>query len=294
MPYLAVMEIRRDRMYEITSLGRRLDPSYPTNRAVLVLLPVAGLLAALAAVAAGAGPAHVLWRGIGGLLAAFGAWALAREIAPDDELFGAFGAMVAAFAAWLLVDAALLPLFAALFYARLVVRSTGLRATLLDSLFVTALALFAAWSAGSPWPAAAGAAAFVLDAVLRPGFPRQWLFAGICAAGAVALTSAGLAPRVIPIQPDLVPRTLATVVTVGAIALISATRTCRTRCDTSDAPLSVARVRGAQSVTLVAALATAASGSEGIEAGALVWATLGAVTLTAAARGVGGRSPDPA
>lgn len=285
MMYAHVMKPPTRSMYEITSIGRPLDPGYPTNRAVLVLLPLATVVAGGLAAAGGAGAASVLGRAAGGALAAFGSWALAREIAPDDELAGAFGAMALGFSAYLVFEAALVPLFAALFFARLLARTTGLAATGLDSLFVTAFALFAGWHTGSPWPAAAGAVTFVLDAVLPPGLARQWLFAGLCAAGAVALTSAGLAPDIVPVRPDLVPRTAATIIVVGVIALIAATRDVAARGDATDEPVSAARVRGAQAVALLTALATAASGSAGIEAGAVVWATLTAVIVSAAWRG---------
>lgn len=272
-------------MYEITSIGRPLDPGYPTNRAVLLLLPLAAVVAGGLAAAGGSGIAGVFGRAAGGALAAFGSWALAREIAPDDEVAGAFGAMALGFVAYLAFEAALVPVFAALFFARIVARPTGLPATGLDSLLVTAVALFAAWRTGSPWPAAAGAAAFVFDAVLAPGLARQWLFAGLCAAGAVALTSAGLAPDVMPVQPDLLPRTAGTIIVVGTIALIAATRDVAARGDATDTPVSITRVRAAQAVALLTALATAASGSAGVEAGGLIWATLAAVIGSAAWRG---------
>lgn len=281
------METRRDGTLPIrgiSAIGRPLDPAYPTNRAVLLLLPVAALVAGGLAVAGGFGILTVLWRAAGAALAAFGGWALAREIAPDDEIVAAFGALVLSWVTYLALDAALLPVFAALLYARVVGRSTGLAATGLDSLVVTVAALFAAWRAGSPWPAAAGAAAFALDAVLAPGLARQWLFAGVCAAGAVGLTSAGLAPRVVPVQPDLLPRTLGTVLLVGAIALIAATRSCDARCDATGEPMSAVRVRGAQIVTLLTALAYATSGTAGMETGGLVWAVVAAATAGAAGR----------
>lgn len=271
-------------MHEMTSIGRVLDPGYPTNRAVLVLLPLAGVVAGGVAAAGGTGITGVLGRAAGGALAAFGSWALAREIAPDDEIAGAFGALALGFIAYLVFEAALVPVFVALLFARIVARTTGLAAAGLDSLLVTAVALLAAWWAGSPWPAAAGAVAFALDAVLAPGLARQWLFAGLCGAGAVALTSTGLAPHVVPLQPDLLPRLAATIVVVGTIALIVATRNVTSRCDATGEPMSSARVRGAQAVTLLTALATAASGSAGVEAGALVWATLAAVIVAAAGR----------
>jgi len=278
------METRRQAnnpVQEISSLGRPLDLAYPTKRAVLILAPIAGFVAALLAALEGAGFGTILWSAVGGALAAFGAWALAREVAPEDEIVGAFLAMGLGFAAYLVLDAALLPVFAALFYARIVNRSTGPAATGFDSLLVTGVALFAAWRTGSPWPAVAGAAAFVLDAVLAPGHARQWLFAGVCGAGAVGLTSAGLAPHVVPVQPDLVPRAIGTIVIVGTIALVAATRSCDVRCDRTGEPIRVARVRGAQIATLLTALAWAAAGTRGVEAGALVWAVLAAAALGA-------------
>lgn len=284
MMYADVMKPPTRRIYEVTSIGRPLDPGYPTNRAVLVLLPVAAAAAGGLAAAGGASLGGVLGRAAGGALAAFGSWALAREIAPDDEVVGAFLAMTLGFVAYVALETALAPVFAALFLARVVARTTGLAATGLDSLFVTAIALFAAWRAGSPWPAAAGAAAFALDAVLAPGLARQWLFAGLCGAGAVALTSTGLAPDVVPVQPDLLPRLAGTIVLVGTIALIAATRGVDARCDATGEPMSTARVRGAQAIALLMALATSASGSAGVEAGALVWTTLAAVIVAAAGR----------
>ena len=280
------MNPEHEGVYEITSIGRPLDPAYPTNRAVLGLLPLAAVVAGGLAAGGGAGVVGVLARAAGGALAVFGSWALAREIAPDDEIAGAFLAPALGFVAYLTLEAALVPLFAALFFARVVARTTGLAATGLDSLFVTALALFAAWRAGSPWPASVGAVAFALDAVFASGGARQWLFTGLCAAGAVALTSAGLAPDIVPVQPALVPRIAGTVVVVGVIALIAATHSVSARGDATGQPLSAARVRGAQAVTLLTALATAASGSAGVEAGALVWATLAAVVVTTAWRGL--------
>lgn len=278
------MANRASKLHEITSIGRTIDPAYPTHRALLVFLALAAIVAAGVAAAEEANLGATVGEAAGGALAAFGAWALAREIAPDDEIAGAFLSMALGYAAFLVLEAALAPLFAALLYARVVNRSTGLAATGLDSLAVTGFALFTAWRTGTPWPAAVGAVAFGLDAVLTPGLARQWLFAGLCGAGAVGLTTAGLTPEVTPLQPDLVPRTVATILVVGAIALIVATRSVAARGDVTGTPLSVGRVRGAQAVVLLTALATAASGSAGIEAGSPIWACLAGVTLPAAWR----------
>lgn len=280
------MDESRSRIYEISALGRPLDPGYPTNRAVLILLPIA---AVVAGIIAAAGPGResvrgVVVAGVEGALAAFGSWALAREIAPDEEA-AAFGAMAIGFGAWLLVDAALLPVFTALAFARLVNRSTGLPATLLDSTVVVALALYASWQAHTPLPALVGALAFALDAALAPGLARQWLFAGLCAAAGIVMALSGVAPDYIPNRPDLVPRTAATVVTVMAIALVATTRSVSSVGDVTGFPLSLSRVRAAQGITLLVAVA-AAAGTGSVAAGAVVWACLLGVSLPAAWRGL--------
>lgn len=281
-------------LHEMSSIGRPLDPDYGTNRVVIILMPLGAILAGALALANGAGAGTAAVRVLLGIFAVLLPWALARELAPDDEIAGAFLALALGYGAWLWLDAGLLPVVAALLFARLVVRPTGLAATGLDGLVVTAVALFAAWRAGSPWPAAAGAVAFALDAVLVPRLARQWLFAGLCAAGAVGLVTTGLAPYVVPLQPGLLPRTAATVIVVGAIAMIAATRSVRARGDATGEPLSVTRVRSGQVVVLLTAFAVAASGSGGIEQGAVIWAALAGVTIPAFVRALGGPAGPPA
>lgn len=274
----------RSRIYDISALGRPLDPSYPTNRAVLFLLPVAALAGGIVTAAGGAGPWSVVVAAVEGALAGFGAWALAREIAPDDQS-AAFVAMAVGFGLWLWLQPALLPVFVALALSRLVNRSTGLPATLLDSTLVVAFVLYASWEAGSALPAFVGAGAFGLDAALAPGLARQWLFAGLCAAGGAVMATSGVAPDLVPNRPDLFPRTAATIATVAAVALIATTRRVAAVGDATGVPLSVTRVRAAQALALLVAVA-AAAGTGSVDAGAIVWGCLLGVALPAATRGL--------
>lgn len=122
-------------IYCFTSIGRPVDPAYRTNRVLLIVLPLAGLLSAGVASVQdiGSGP---LSAAFSGMLTAFAAWALTRELAPDDN--GA--AFVALALAWLLNVAfgarLVLLLFVALLLVRMVNRSTGLPLRLLDTLGV--------------------------------------------------------------------------------------------------------------------------------------------------------------
>ena len=72
------------RLSALTSLGRPLDPAWSTNRAVLWLLPALAILGAGLAWRDGLDPASVAFAGFRTALLGFGAWAVARELAPDD------------------------------------------------------------------------------------------------------------------------------------------------------------------------------------------------------------------
>jgi len=88
-------------LYRFTSIGRPLDPRYPTNRAVQVLMPIAALVGGGVAWFGGVDAKGIAFAALGGLLVVFGCWALGRELAPDDNP-GAFIGMAFAFAAFLL------------------------------------------------------------------------------------------------------------------------------------------------------------------------------------------------
>ncbi len=173
-----------DRLYRVTSIGRPLDPSYRTNLAVLVLMPVAALVAAVAAAIRGDGLGAIAAQALVGPTAAFGAWALARELAPDDNP-AAFVSMALAFAASLTVASpSLLLLFATLGMVRIVNRTVGPPARLTDSLVVLGLILATAWITRSPVLPVVGAVAFALDASLEDGTRRQLAFAVLALVGA--------------------------------------------------------------------------------------------------------------
>ena len=179
-------EAAQDFVQRFSSLGRPVDPAYPTNRAIATLsLVVAALGFGVRRLAGAPSPESFLW-GLTLALAFFLAWAIARELDPDHDLSAFVAAALALLAhAWLGR-----PDFAALFLvlvlARTVNRSVGPAARPLDTVAVLGLAAIAAWR-GHPVLAAAVAVGLVLDAVLRP--PHRIHFA----AAAAALTMAAFA-----------------------------------------------------------------------------------------------------
>ncbi len=273
-----------DRIYQYTSIARPVDPSYPTNRAVLILSPLAA-----------AASAALHWLGIGqpistgsaavaGALIVFASWALARELAPDDNP-GAFVSVALAFAAHVLLGAtSVLLLFLTLFLVRIVNRSTGLAARPWDTIGVVAFAAWATFSLEQPLLGAVGAVAFVFDAVLAAGRRYQLIAAAACAAASVyAGVRIGFAGVDVSLQPGVA-------IAVPAIffcylILVAMTRRVESKGDTSEERLSVSRVRAGMLVGgLVAAQAVLQPIDHANGGDPLLWATLLGVTLGGFAR----------
>jgi len=170
------------RIYRYTAIGRPLDPAWPSNKAVLILLPLmltAGLVWSLYL---GLGLQTAFINGLVSALAAFGSWALGREMVPDDHA-AAFVSMAMALLACLAFRSpGLLLLFATLMLVRVVNRSTGLPARTSDSIMVTLLVIWAVYATQSPWFGAVAALAFVFDAILKNPQRKQLLFALVCLA----------------------------------------------------------------------------------------------------------------
>ena len=166
-------------MYRFTSIARPIDPAYLTNRALLMVLPLlmlaSGALASLYDM--GSGPVAAAFSGA---LAAFAAWALTRELAPDYS-GAAFVALALAWIANVALGAtSVMLLFVALLLVRLVNRSTGPRWRLLDTLGVLGFCIWAAVSARQPLLLVVTAGAFALDATLKEPLRRHYFAAAAC------------------------------------------------------------------------------------------------------------------
>ncbi|MGB3051364.1 MAG: hypothetical protein WBB42_10225 [Polyangiales bacterium] len=264
----------RHRLYDITSIGRPLDPRYKTNRTVLRLMPIAAVIAGVIAGVGGGDVKAIALAAVGGLLVVFGCWALARELVPDDNP-GAFNSLVLSFGSFVVVDdtSLLLP-FVALFLVRIVNRSTGLKAKAGDSVLVLLLTLWAMYHLHSPLLGLVAALAFASDAILANGLPRQWLFAGAAAAAAgFALALDPLAGiRLLELSPTLL--SAVGILSVLWLLNIALTRSVASVTDIGEEPLSVARVRMGMLVGWLVALQALTATDPVAYSSALVWATL--------------------
>ena len=74
----------RHPIYSVTSIGRPLDRSFATNRAVSLLMPVGAVAAVGLALFQGETGFSLLGAAVTGAVLLFGAWALARELAPTN------------------------------------------------------------------------------------------------------------------------------------------------------------------------------------------------------------------
>lgn len=167
-------------IYRFTAIGRPLDPALPTNKAVLILLPIMLVLGLVWSLFENHPWQTAAAQGLVFALAAFGSWALGRELMPDDHA-AAFISMAMALLACLSFDSpGLLMLFSTLLLVRIVNRSTGLMAMNRDSVLVTLLVIWTVYATQLPWMGAVAAVAFVFDATLRHPQRKQLLFAVMC------------------------------------------------------------------------------------------------------------------
>jgi len=177
-------------VYRLTSIARPVDPRYPTNRALLLVLALMAVLSA-----ALAGPlgldGGLLRVALLSMLIGFAAWALTRELAPDDDA-AAFLALALAWPAYLFfgTDSVLL-VFVALVLVRIVNRSTGLPARPLDTAAVLGLSIWAAVTLEQHLVLLLAAAAFSLNATLEKPQRYHLLAAFICLAAFGWLNVAG-------------------------------------------------------------------------------------------------------
>ncbi len=267
----------REGIYRFTSIGRPVDPRYPTNRAVLIILPLAAFAGAVITWLSGGGLEAALVAALMFVLVTFGAWALTRELAPDDDP-AAFVAMPLG-VTWIFLGAdSVLLVFVALLLARVVNRSTGLMLRPLDSALVLALTVWAAFSLGQPLLPFVGALAFALDATLADRCRPQWLPAAACVAAGVLMTVQAEQPlRLGDFDAPGLAFLAATAVAYGVATWRSGTL--HSVCDVTGVPLAPVRVRAGMLVALlVAAQAVATDGAAALTA-STIWASLVAVPL---------------
>lgn len=270
----------RPRMYNYTSIARPLDPAWPSNKAVLILVPLAALAGFAYSLGGGTGLLQALHAAVVQAAAVFGTWALARELMPDDQV-SAFISMALGFIATLVFPApGMLVVFATLLLVRVINRSSGLAAQIRDSVAVTLLVIWTVYSSGSPWFGALGALTFFLDGILHKPVKRQWWFALICLGSMVVyIVDHDVAWWGI-VVPDSLMKWLAILVSLIFGLNLALLKKIHSRGDVDQVRLDLRRVKAGIAIGLLAML----QGLEAVPQVILLIATIGGLCLGIAFR----------
>jgi len=276
-------------IYGITSIGRPLDKNFATNRAVSRLMPVGGVVAVAMALLRGEGGLPLLGAAVIGAVLVFAAWALARELVPDDNP-AAFVSMALGFVVLhLLVPLSFLILFTTMLLVRIVNRTVGLPARTTDSIVVTLLVVTVIYLTENPLFGVVAALAFALDASLVKPLRRQWILAMLCLSGggvSYVLFDVDIgAPSLVSVGVTV----LLLVVTLTYLVMLSYTRVVESRGDVTGDRLAVSRVRGGMLIALLVVLQALFVEKSLLAHSAIVWVSLAGVSATALVVRVGKR-----
>jgi hypothetical protein len=274
-----------DRLYRFSSIGRPIDPSYPTNRAIAALSLGLGAVVFLVRLLGGATPPAALLGGVVFAATFFLAWAIAREIDPDQPLAAFVAAGLSLLPLWLYGRPSFAALFLILLAFRILNRTVGPAARLPDTLMLLGVAALVAWQ-GHPAVVGMATVALLLDGLLEP--PHR---AHIAAAGAgLALIGVGLSR----LAPSAGPSATAWIALLAMIPFALVVRRSARPDSVSDVGqvhLSGTRVRAVQ-LLAVAGLAVAVfvEGMPGLVAVSGVWAAVVGTGIHAVFAGGRGRS----
>lgn len=265
------------KMTDITALGRSIDPRYPTVRAIMLLAAaVAGAGGLLHLVSGASLPESVTWAINAGMIL-FLTWALGRELDPDHDLSAFVGAGLAIIGLWRFDPPSLLAILWLLLVLRLVNRTVGLPARLLDSLGTLGLGAWLSWQGGWLYGLIT-AAAFLLDGLLLPSLRYHLIAAALMLAATVILTilsGAAFLGSGPASAGDLVPALALAAVAGLFLVVIVTSREPRAVGDATGRPLNPRRVRAAQILALLTGLLAAWwNGASGVEALLPLWAAM--------------------
>ena len=262
------MELRR-----FSGLARPVDTGYASNRRI-----AGASVAVLAAAWLIAGIATGQWLGALGTaaltaLAFFLAWALGRELDPDEDAAALAGAALTLPGLALAGLPDIGALFLVLLAMRVLNRTTGVAATVLDVGLLLVLGLVVALP-GQPVYLAAAGAALMVDGIISPPSRRRVIIGlgagAIAAAGVIVLMPGGPRP-----QPELLAGLAALVLAAAFVPVIQAQRGLQSVADDTGEPLAVQRVRAGQLLAAGTALAAALwQGSAGLLALLPLWAAM--------------------
>ena len=236
-----------------SGIGRPLDPNYPTNRAIVAVAVLVGLVGgAVQLFITDSGLLDSLVWSVEAAGGVFLAWALSRELDPDNEMSAFVSAGLWILSLAVINAPGLLALLWFLWSLRIVNRTSGLAAKPLDSVLFLTLGSWLAFQTSGIYIVMT-AVVFVLDGLLEPANRRQYIFAGLSALPGLALFLAldALFAAFQFSRGVIVPLV---VVAILFASVIASYRRVEVRGDYTGEPLDPTRVRAAQLIALITAL----------------------------------------
>lgn len=266
-----------NQLNSVTSLGRPIDPKYPTNLAILIATPVAALAGVAVSLAVGNGLGTALGDAFYAAFSVLMAWIIGREVDPEHDLSAFVGSALAFLAVIALPENPnLLAVFLLDPLTRIVNRTVGPPATRLDLFIILGgsllFVLFGRWQLGI-----VAVVALLMDAFLYPRHPSSAVFAaGVMGGWVIYVVAIGIDPFGDLTLPYIV---VALAIAVFFIGTILSVRVDKVRSDVTNQPLQKNRVRGAMILVLLTGLLLFAHGDKGIQAVSPLWATMLGVSL---------------
>jgi hypothetical protein len=253
-----------------SSIGRILDPRYPTNLAIMAVTPLAGIVAGILSLLSGETLTQAISAGFYTGASVFIAWVIGREFDPDHPWVTFFGVGLAFIASLFADPPSIWSLAALIVLARIVNRIVGPPSKIGDSvvaLALTGLALFTGW-----WVfAVVAAVAFVLDATLSKPNRHQWIFAGLALGGMLVSIIINEGNKPYAASAWTIPVLIAVVV----IAYVIATTEVKSGCDVASYTLDNRRMQAAMGLMLFAGvLFELWAGTPGLMAMLPLWAAI--------------------
>lgn len=163
---------------KISALSRPLDVDYPDNRLIVFLFAVVFLVSTSMRVFSGDSFIQGLIWGSRAALSVFFAWALTKEIYPDNPGSAVIASFLGISSLFFTNNSGLLVAVFLLAVLRMVNRTTGVPLTVLDSILIMLMGTYLVYSGKWVYGMLMGIA-FLMDAVLEKPVRRHFLFGGI-------------------------------------------------------------------------------------------------------------------
>jgi hypothetical protein len=253
-----------------SSLTRSLDMDYPDNRLIVLLCAVVFIASAVFRIVSGDHLVQgIIWGGRAAL-SIFFAWALAKEIDPDNPGSAITASAVGIPGLFFFNSSSLLVALFILFLLRMVNRTVGVPLTLPDSILIMLIGIYLVYT-GKWMYGIVMSIAFIMDATLKEPVRRHFPYAVISmAAGLFSVYDNGIEIKFIP--GHIFALLLLALFFISRILLAGQSNYLS---DRSGQRLSSQRVIAACIVALAAGLLAIPEGSTAIIAAFPLWAAMG-------------------